>query len=588
MDLIEKILNFLNEEGFESTANHIQTELNTVKKPSDSETCLNKALEHHFPSESLPSNLHIMQNFIRKLEKIPIKRPKVPQFFKKASVSLNIPKSNTSLSVKSSSDYLQNPPQPISPNHSLPYTHNQVLHSTLSLFEATESQQDQYENNDDLGFLLFECTPSEIPKILPKLLDLNSSISPKKTPSTLTPSTLSRQESWNIDKSSQGLLPDYLAFPESSDKYYPRELDNTTFDCFSVKVIYDREKTGFEDSKDFPVNLNDLIAGRYRVIQFLGSGNFSQVFHCLDEVTQHKVCLKIVENCKETLDQALDEVKILRLLKANCDVDLKNILNYIDCLYHKEHLLIVTELLRDNLSVFLHYEQGRHSRAYFSMGRIQKLAFQVLTALVLVHSLNIIHADVKPENIVIKSYSQCLFKVIDFGSASFVHDKLGSYAQRRNYRAPEVILGFHYDGKIDVWSLGCILFEVFTGRVLFDCNTVQEFLAKVLGLCGQLPSDYYKFGRHSKKYFTKENLIYLEFTDSFHLNYTNPQPTKKTKFFIPKKSSLRNRMNCEDLVFVDFIRNLLIPDKSKRPSANQALQHPFLTESRYKDGLFNP
>lgn len=584
MDLMEKILNFLNQQGLESTANLIQTELNTVKKPSDSETCLNKALEHHFPSESLSSNLHIMQNFIRKLEKIPIKRPKVPQFFKKTSVSLNIPKSNNSLSIKSSSDYLKNPPQSISPNHSIPYTQSQALQSTLSLYEARENEQDQYENSDDLGFLIFEFIPSEVSANISKLIELNSNINTKKTLPTIIPSAISRQESWNFDKNHQGLLPDYLTFPDCSDKYYPKELDNTTYDCFSVKVIYNREKTGFEDSKDLPVNLNDLIAGHYRVIQFLGSGNFSQAFHCLDEVSQHKVCLKVIENCKETLDQAIDEIKILRLLKANCDVDLKNILNYIDCFYHKEHLFIVTELLRDNLSVFLYHEQRSHSKAYFNMGRIQKLSFQVLTALELIHSLNIIHADVKPENIVIKSYSQCLFKIIDFGSASFLHDKLGSYAQRRNYRAPEVILGFHYDGKIDIWSLGCILFEVFTGRVLFDCNTVQEFLAKVIGLCGQLPSDYYKFGRHSKKYFTKENLIYSEFTDS----YFDAKPTKKIKFFIPKRSSLKNRMNCEDLVFVDFIRNLIIPDKSKRPSAKLALQHPFLTENRYKDGLFNP
>ena len=61
----------------------------------------------------------------------------------------------------------------------------------------------------------------------------------------------------------------------------------------------------------------------------------------------------------------------------------------------------------------------------------------------------------------------CEIKVIDFGSSCFIHDHLSSYVQSRSYRAPEVILGCRYDYKIDIWSLGCILAELFTGYVLF-------------------------------------------------------------------------------------------------------------------------
>ena len=86
-------------------------------------------------------------------------------------------------------------------------------------------------------------------------------------------------------------------------------------------------------------------------------------------------------------------------------------------------------------------------------------------ALEYVHSLGLVHCDLKPENILIKSYSRCEVKVIDFGSSCFTTDHLSSYVQSRSYRAPEVILGMSYGAKIDLWSLGAIIAELYTGEV---------------------------------------------------------------------------------------------------------------------------
>ena len=79
----------------------------------------------------------------------------------------------------------------------------------------------------------------------------------------------------------------------------------------------------------------------------------------------------------------------------------------------------------------------------------------------------------KPENILISSLTECKVKVIDYGNAYLHHDQRCSYVQSRAYRAPEVVLGLAYSPKVDMWSLGCILMELFTGKLLFDNTSIQ-------------------------------------------------------------------------------------------------------------------
>ena len=125
------------------------------------------------------------------------------------------------------------------------------------------------------------------------------------------------------------------------------------------------------------------------------------------------------------------------------------------------------------------------------------------------HSLGIIHCDVKPENITIASYSRATVKIIDFGSSCFTSDHLSSYIQSRSYRAPEVILGLPYDGKIDVWSLGCVLAEMHTGYVLLQNDSVQTMLARMIGILGPVPACMLANGRDVPKFFVgRSSLIY--------------------------------------------------------------------------------
>ena len=391
------------------------------------------------------------------------------------------------------------------------------------------------------------------------------------------------------------LLPNFVKFPTSPDQFYPAEFDNIVYDCYNLKVVFDREKTGFEETKEFPIVINSIIAGRYQIVEYLGSAAFSKAIQCYDIHTEQMVCLKIIENNKDYFDQSIDEIKLLRFIICNCeDLDEKNLLKVIDYFYHKEHLIIVTELLRDNLYEYSKYNREVEKKHYFDIPRLQKITKQILNALNFIHGLHLIHCDLKPENILIKSYSRSEIKVIDFGSSCFIHDHLSSYVQSRSYRAPEVILGCKYDYKIDIWSLGCILAELYTGYVLFQNDSVQGLLSRVIGIIGPIPEYMMKEGKLVSNFFTREGLIYMEAPDEEEESQSGVHPSQRKKkprkddeelkvhILVAKKTTLKERLATDDEMFIDFVRWLLEVDPMKRPSAQEALTHPWLAECVYE------
>ncbi|WIA42780.1 hypothetical protein OEZ86_008720 [Tetradesmus obliquus] len=341
---------------------------------------------------------------------------------------------------------------------------------------------------------------------------------------------------------------------------------DSKYETFELRVIHRRRHTGFEDSKEFPIRKNDLIAGRYQVMDFLGSAAFSQAVQALDTATGALVCLKIIKNNKDYFDQSLDEIKLLRYVNAADPEDEHHIVRLYDFFYYKEHLFLVCELLRANLYEFQKYQRENGDEPYFTPPRIQRIATQVLQSLAFLHSLGLVHSDLKPENILIKSYSRCEVKVIDLGSSCFVTDHLSSYVQSRSYRAPEVILGLAYGQKVDLWSLGCILAELATGYVLFQNDSLATLLVRLEGILGPLPSWMISQGRYSSRYYTRSRQI-----------YERNKSSGRYELLLPKHTSLRHRVPGADEGFLDFLSYLLTPDPSARPSAEDALQHPWLS-----------
>ncbi|KAG9394759.1 Protein kinase domain [Carpediemonas membranifera] len=344
--------------------------------------------------------------------------------------------------------------------------------------------------------------------------------------------------------------------------------------AIDLRVVYEVDRTGFEESREYQIVAGDRIAGRYEVIEYLGSAAFSRAVQCFDHVTKKHVCVKIIKNEKDYFDQSLDEIKVLQLLlDKDPDDDMRCVRMY-DYFYYKENLFIVFELLRDNLYECQKYMTETNQPNYFTLPRLQSITRQILTALAYIHRLNLIHADLKPENVLIQSYSRCLVKVIDFGSSCFEWDELVCYVQSRSYRAPEVILGAPYDSKVDLWSLGAILFELLTGRVLFLNESVQTLLARILAIVGPIPRTMILGGTNGHHFFTRELFLFERSVDQFD----NPQ----TNYLVPKRTSLRERLGIHDEMAVRFIERLLQVDPAKRPTALEALQDPWLTDRVYQ------
>ncbi|GLI65433.1 hypothetical protein VaNZ11_008797 [Volvox africanus] len=346
--------------------------------------------------------------------------------------------------------------------------------------------------------------------------------------------------------------------------------DQTSFDrdfeVIQLRVIGRRASTAAAMGDEIELSPGKLIAGRYQVLEQVGSAAFSRAVQAYDTLERRLVCLKVVKNDKECMDACLEEVRLLQMINARDPHDQHHIARLYDYFYHMGHLFLVVELLGGNL-----FDTQCYDPSYFTAGRMQSIAKQVLQALSFLHSNHVIHADVKPENVLVKNYSKCSVKLIDLGCSIYNSEtNMSHYVQSRSYRAPEVMLGLPYDGRIDIWSLGCVMAELATGSVLFPNVSEAAMMARMVGMLGQFPPYMLKQGQYAGAFFTRSGHV-----------YERNGETGLFELLAPKRTTLQARVPAADRGMLHFIRHLLVPDPSKRPTAAQALKHPWL-QYRYR------
>uniref|UniRef100_A0A8D3B0E8 non-specific serine/threonine protein kinase n=1 Tax=Scophthalmus maximus TaxID=52904 RepID=A0A8D3B0E8_SCOMX len=336
----------------------------------------------------------------------------------------------------------------------------------------------------------------------------------------------------------------------------------------------------------------------YEVLEFLGRGTFGQVVKCWKRGTNEVVAVKILKNHPSYARQGQIEVEILARL-SNENADDHNVVRALECFQHRSHTCLVFEMLEQNLYDFL--KQNKFSPLPLKI--IRPVLQQVATALKKLKSLGLIHADLKPENIMLVDPTRQPYrvKVIDFGSASHVSKAVCStYLQSRYYRAPEIILGLPFCEAIDMWSLGCVIAELFLGWPLYPGALEYDQIRYISQTQGTPAEQLLNKGTKTSRFFSKEsNSPYacwrLKTTEE-HEKETGLKSKEARKYIFsclddvahvdlvlsPDHSDVQAE-KADRREFVSLLKSMLLIDAEDRTVPSSVLSHPFLTMTHLLD-----
>uniref|UniRef100_F6SZT8 non-specific serine/threonine protein kinase n=1 Tax=Monodelphis domestica TaxID=13616 RepID=F6SZT8_MONDO len=336
----------------------------------------------------------------------------------------------------------------------------------------------------------------------------------------------------------------------------------------------------------------------YEVLDFLGRGTFGQVVKCWKRGTSEIVAIKILKNHPSYARQGQIEVSILSRLSTE-NADEFNFVRAYECFQHRNHTCLVFEMLEQNLYDFL--KQNKFSPLPLKV--IRPILQQVATALKKLKSLGLIHADLKPENIMLVDPVRQPYrvKVIDFGSASHVSKTVCStYLQSRYYRAPEIILGLPFCEAIDMWSLGCVIAELFLGWPLYPGALEYDqirYISQTQGLPGE---QLLNVGTKSTRFFCREIDIshsgWRLKTLEEHEAETGMKSKEARKYIFNSLDDIVHVNTVMDLEgsdllaekadrreFVSLLKKMLLIDADLRITPVETLNHPFVNMKHLLD-----
>lgn len=359
-----------------------------------------------------------------------------------------------------------------------------------------------------------------------------------------------------------------------------------------------------DEHGDYIIRAGDMIDNRYKVVKkpngsspVLGKGSFGQVAYAIDTKAKRgerqDVAIKIIKNHHHWYEQAKSEIALLKRFTSMKPVDVgdgktqdwvdhANIVRLVDDFEFRNHCCLVFELLPFTLYDLLRYSKFKG----VSLQLTSKFAHHLLKALDSLRAadVDVIHCDLKPENVMLVKHDDHRVKMIDFGSACSSKNQPFTYIQSRFYRSPEVLLCSPYSHAIDMWSLGCILVEMHTGHPLFNGKNEAEQIWKISEVLGLPPDDMIR-NAGSK---SKVKGLFKEELHGDGKSYVLSSKTLPAKMLTGATRSLRKfvrnptpppwttEQECMYAMFEDLVLKMLAFDPKERITPADALKHPFV------------
>jgi non-specific serine/threonine protein kinase len=277
------------------------------------------------------------------------------------------------------------------------------------------------------------------------------------------------------------------------------------------------------------------------------SSTYATVFKGKERTTGNTVALKEIHLDSEegTPSTAIREISLMKELKHD------NIVGLHDVIHTENKLMLVFEYMDKDLKKYM--DTNGNS---LPSDKIKSFMFQLLRGVAFCHERHVLHRDLKPQNLLINKKGE--LKLADFGLARAFGIPVNTFSNEVVtlwYRAPDVLLGSRaYDTSIDIWSAGCIMAEMFTGRPLFPGQQNDDQLLRIFRLMGTPTED--------------------SWPGVSQLSEWKPDFT----FYAPM--NLSSVLPQIDPLGMDLLNKMLRVQPTERASARDLLIHPWFVEQQ--------
>lgn len=311
---------------------------------------------------------------------------------------------------------------------------------------------------------------------------------------------------------------------------------------------YDREDPPKEADRR-PREVDET--ANYNWVKIIGQGTFGVVYKAEERFGEQKVVAikKVFQDPK----YSNREFKIVvELNHPNCIKVHRFFFSQNQERPSEIYLNLVMDYIPDTLYKILRFYVKKNIAFPNALAKIY--SYQMFRALSYIHNLGICHRDIKPQNILIDISNHRLV-LCDFGSAKQLKpgDSSVAYICSRYYRAPELILGEEcYGPEIDVWSMGCVIAEMFIGEPLFTGKNSKDQFVKIMTVLGTPNQD-----------------------DILAMNRS-----VQTNLPLVKALGLKRRFKNPDPQMLDLLSKILVYNPRKRLKPLEVLAHPYFDELR--------